>query len=100
MQVAVAYPHIVYDLEVRSGRPIIEGSRIAVQDIVEYFNHYGTIDRVLQALPDLTPAHVHSALTFYYDHKQEMDDDIAESKNLERLKSKGVNIFEEEFGTS
>jgi uncharacterized protein (DUF433 family) len=100
MQVAVAYPHIVYDLDIRSGRPIIEGTRIAVQDIVEYFTHYKDIDRVLLALPGLSPAQVHSALTFYYDHKLEMDEDIAESKNIDRLKSHGVKIFEEEFGAS
>jgi uncharacterized protein (DUF433 family) len=100
MIVGVEYPHITVDPANYGGRPAIEGTRISVQIIAEYFNLYGNVERILQALPHLTHAQVHSALAFYYDHKEQMDQDIERSNDTEILKSYGVRIFDEEFEDS
>jgi uncharacterized protein (DUF433 family) len=78
----IAYPHIVFTAE---GKPYIEGSRIKVELVV--------IDRTVGGLqpeeiadlyPPLTPAEVYSALAYYYDHKDELDRQIAEGERIEQ----------------
>ena len=100
MRVAVEYPHISVSPLHQAGRPSIEGTRISVQIIVEYFNLYGSVERIREALPHLTHAQIHSALAFYYDHKEQMDEDIERSNDVEVLKSYGVRVFDEEFEDS
>ena len=68
------YGHIAHDPEVRAGKACIDGTRIAVVDIVallkqgyrpeEMLNHYQR---------PLTLAQVHSALAYYYGHEDEVD---------------------------
>ena len=97
METAIAYPHIAMNPEVRSGRPIIEGTRIAVQDIVEYYEIYHDADRIQQALRHLKLAEIFSALSYYHDHKEAIDCEIKRSKDPARLKDMGVRIFSEEY---
>lgn len=69
------YPHIVSTPGVRAGKPCIQGTRIAVVDIVaavrsgyrpeELTEHFST--------RPLTLAEIHSALAYGYDHAVEMD---------------------------
>ena len=72
---ALVYPHISAAPGVRGGRPCVEGTRITVMDIVA-LAHQGLspdeIGNYFSSRP-LTPAEVHAALTYYYDHKQEID---------------------------
>jgi uncharacterized protein (DUF433 family) len=92
----IAYPHIAFNSEVRNGKPVIEGSRVAVQDIVEYFGIYHDVARIQRALPDLSISEIYSALAYYHDHKKEIDCAIEQSKDVSRLKSLGIRIFDEE----
>lgn len=45
-----------------SGEPIIRGTRITVRDIVEYMKIYNSKERILKALPHLTPEDIKAAL--------------------------------------
>jgi uncharacterized protein (DUF433 family) len=75
------YGHITHDPEVRAGKACIDGTRIAVVDIVvlhkggyrpeEMLNHY---------MRPLTLAQVHSALAYYYDHPEEVEGYFEESQ--------------------
>ena len=77
----VEYGHITHDPEVRAGAACIEGTRIAVADIVllqsggfrpeEMLDHY---------VRPLTLAQVHSALAYYYDHRDEIDAYLRDSQ--------------------
>ena len=53
--------------------PTIRGMRITVRDIVEYVELYGSRERVLKALPDLTEADVDAAMAYYRAHREEID---------------------------
>ncbi len=72
--------------EVRGGNPRIIGRRITVADIA---NWYIQQHRPIEELVDdfsLTHAQIHAALTYYYDHRSEIDqreaDDLAEVGSL------------------
>ncbi len=70
----LTYPHITHDPEVRAGKACIEGTRLAVVDIV-LLHKRGHTPEEMQAyyMRPLTLAQVHSALAYYYDHREEIE---------------------------
>jgi uncharacterized protein (DUF433 family) len=83
-QQAVGYPHITSDERILSGVPIVEGTRTPVRSIVTYFNMGMSVDEILIALPYLNFGLVFSALSYYFDHKAEIDANIAENNDVDR----------------
>jgi len=75
----VTYPHI----EVRSnGKAYILGTGFKVRMLVEEHLAGVSAEEMEREHPHLTLSHIYSALAYYHDHKQEIDDEIAE---LERI---------------
>jgi uncharacterized protein (DUF433 family) len=69
-----AYPHIVKVEGVCGGEAIIEGTRIAVWHIVEYYYRVGmSVEEILTEWEYLIPAQVFSALAYYHDNRDEID---------------------------
>jgi uncharacterized protein (DUF433 family) len=65
---------------VMGGKPRIAGHRITVQDIATWCVRLGRgVDEVATD-HDLSLAEVHAALAYYYDHREEIDRSIAESR--------------------
>jgi uncharacterized protein (DUF433 family) len=55
----------------RRGEPYFAGRHLAVEVVVDaYINHGASVEDVAQAY-DLTPAQIHAALAYYYDHTDE-----------------------------
>ena len=80
------YPHIVKVDGVCGGQAIIEGTRIAVWHIVGYYYKVGmSVEDILAEWNYLTPAQVFSALAYYHDNKQEIDE-VREQNSYERWK--------------
>lgn len=74
---AVLDRHIEVTSTVRGGRPRIAGTRITVADIALMhlrLNH--TLPEIAGRF-DLSPADVYAAMAWYYDHRTEIDADIA-----------------------
>ncbi|HEY3876923.1 MAG TPA: DUF433 domain-containing protein [Candidatus Kapabacteria bacterium] len=82
-----SYPHITSNPQILSGVPIIEGTRTPVRSIAGYFNLGMNPEEILFGLPHLTPAQVFAALAFYFDHKQEIDADIANNNDTSPWKA-------------
>lgn len=61
--------HIVND---GSGKARIQGVGVAVRMIAELHNLGWTVEQLTEHY-ELTPAQVYAALSFYYDHKADMD---------------------------
>jgi uncharacterized protein (DUF433 family) len=59
--------HIHSDPEILGGKPVIKGTRISVELILEYFSDGSSIADVLAAYPHLTEADVRAALAFAHD---------------------------------
>jgi len=55
---------ITIDPEVRSGKPVIRGTRITVSDILEYLAGGMSQEEVLADFPDLSPDDIRAALAF------------------------------------
>ncbi len=70
--------YIVLTPSVRAGRPRITGRRITVADVALWHIQQGiSVDEIV-AEYDLTHAQVYAALTYYFDHKSEVDKQSAE----------------------
>jgi uncharacterized protein (DUF433 family) len=65
---------------VRSGKPRMKGRRITVSDIVVLHLRMGEPIAIVAHEYDLTLAEVHAALSYYYDHKAEVDQSILDSE--------------------
>lgn len=94
--------HIEQTEGTRGGRPRIAGTRITVDDIGIVHLRLGKAIDEIAGEYDLAPAAIHAALAYYYDHKAEIDGQIAAdeayldafkrdnpSKLRERLKALG-----------
>jgi uncharacterized protein (DUF433 family) len=77
------YPYIEVHSEIAGGAPIIEGTRISVRSIAGYYQMGMSVDEILTALHHLTPAQVHSALAYYFDHQTEVDADLAAATDVD-----------------
>lgn len=59
------------------GRARIAGHRVRVQDIVIWYEHQGmTPDQIVSEIPTITLSDVHSALAYYFDHVQEIQEEM------------------------
>ena len=67
---------------IAGGVPSIKGTRIAVRAIAGYYQLGMSVDEILQSLPHLTQSHVHAALTFYFDHQEEIDRDRSRNSDV------------------
>ena len=71
---AVAYPHIDFDA---GGVPVISSSRTKVVEIaLDYLAHHWDADEIRRQHPHLSLGQIHSALAYYFDHREELDRQI------------------------
>ena len=65
------------------GRTRIDGHRVRVLDIVVWSEHQGmTPDDIVSHVPSLTLADVHAALAYYFDHLEEIHEEIRAERVL------------------
>jgi uncharacterized protein (DUF433 family) len=65
------------------GRARVAGHRVRVLDIVAWSEHQGmTPDEIVSNLPSLTLADVHAALAYYFDHIEEIQEEMRAEKAL------------------
>jgi uncharacterized protein (DUF433 family) len=70
----VAYPHIELSPK---GVPMITGTQIKVVEVVlDRMAHHWDADEIHRQHPSLSLAQIYAALTYYYDHQDEIDKDI------------------------
>lgn len=77
----LVYAHITRDPEVRGGKPCIDGTRLAVVDIaLLHMRGYQPEEMLNYYMRPLTLAQVHSALAYYFDHREEIDSYFEDSE--------------------
>lgn len=70
---------------VQGGRPVIKGTRTPVKSIVIYHRMGSTPEEIQIKLPHLNLAQIYDALSYYYDYRDEIDQDI-DSDSEEKIK--------------
>ena|SRR5262245_29280988 len=79
----VVHPYVERRIGVQGGRPVIKGSRFLVSSIVQNYRQGLSVEEILREFPALGPAEVHDALSYYYDHRAEIDQEITELTDLD-----------------
>ncbi len=80
--IATEHPYVVKTAGVCRGRPIIKGTRTPVQAIVEYYRLGMDTYQILTELPYITESQLHDALSYFYDHKEEIEAGIQADHQL------------------
>jgi uncharacterized protein (DUF433 family) len=72
--ISESYRYIVRSAGVRSGNPTVEGTRIAVHDVIGLLQNGETIDTLTaNCFPGLTRSQAYECLAYYEDHRGEID---------------------------
>ena len=75
MSVIVNYPHLTRD---ESGAVRIDNTRYKVIHLASEHYHYGwSAEELMRQHPDLRPEQVYAALTYFYDHFDELVQSMA-----------------------
>lgn len=87
---AISYPHV----EVIDGRAWIEGRKVRVTEIVlDWLAWHWDPEQIHRQHPHLAMAEIHAAFVYYYDHKEEVDHEIAdELEKVERIRAETQNL--------
>ena len=83
------------------GRARIEGHRVRVLDIVIWHEQEGlTPDEIVSQMPSITLADVHAALAYYYDHREEIQDEIRiEREQTEEFRRNSASLLDSKVST-
>jgi len=72
------HPYVEVRPGVCGGQPVITGTRFPVRSVVIQVLRQGlTPEELVREFSHLTLAQVYDALSYYYDHRKEIDADIA-----------------------
>lgn len=82
------HPHVEHKKNVCGGRPVIRGTRFPVSSIVWNYKLGCAVEEILREFPQLTPAQVYDALSYYYDHQPEIEEEIRQAHDLEAWMAK------------
>ena len=75
--VSTTYPHLHLD---SSGRAWVDGANVKVIEIAaDFLAHGSSVEEMAIQFPHLTPAMIHSALAYYYDHREEYEEELSSS---------------------
>lgn len=80
MTTATEHVYIVRDPGILGGEPIIKGTRTPVRSIVEMWRMGMSPEEIPAGLPHVTLAQVFDALSYYADHRDEINDHIERNR--------------------
>ena len=84
------------------GKPCVAGTRIRVQDVFVWHELQGqSADEIVSRFPQLTMADVYATLSYYWDHRDEIQRDMqAESDLVNRLRQQSVSPLAEKLAAT
>ncbi len=72
--------HIIRNNKILGGEPIIKGTRTPVRAIVEHWKFGDSPEEIVRKMPHLRLAQVFDALSYYDDHREEIEQTIAQNR--------------------
>lgn len=81
------HPYIISRKDYCGGSPIIKGTKFPVRSIVNYVLRQGiSPEELVGEFSHLTLAQVYDALSYYYDHKEAVDQELRDNSE-EKLRA-------------
>lgn len=75
--------HITKTPGVCGGKACVAGTRVRVMDIVIWHEHFGWgADEIVSQIPSITLSDVHAALAYYFDNREEIEEDIRRNDEI------------------
>jgi len=94
LAIKTEHPHIVRVPGVIGGEPVIAGTRISVASVARFLQSGAGPDEIVEMYPHLTKAGVYDAISYYFDHQDEIERIIADSEPEAVRKRLGYTIDE------
>jgi uncharacterized protein (DUF433 family) len=96
----VKHPYIIKDRKIRAGAPTIVGTGVRVIDIAVRYEIIGQMpEDIMVSLPHITLPQIHDALSYYYEHKPELDREWKSALEKVEIRRKGYeSIMEKKLG--
>ena len=86
----VTHPYIVSQKDYCGGSPVIKGTKFPVRSVVNYVLRQGlSPEELVREFPHLTLAQVYDALSYCYDHKEEIERELRENTKEQLRKKAG-----------
>jgi len=77
----IEHPYIVSKKDLCGGSPVIRGTKFPVRSVVNYVLRQGiSPEELVREFTHLTLAQVYDALSYYYDHKEPVDQELLDNK--------------------
>ncbi|MBK9230881.1 MAG: DUF433 domain-containing protein [Anaerolineae bacterium] len=89
------HPYVVRRGGQRGGSPVIRGSDIPIWLIVAMWRAGDSLDDIGQAYPYLNPAALYDAISYYFDHRQEIEAEIRQNRIAQVLADTGAEFDNE-----
>jgi uncharacterized protein (DUF433 family) len=89
------HPHIVR----LDGIPMLRGTRLSVRLIAQLHRAGDSVDGILESFPHLEPSAVHDAISYFLDHRAEIEQEIAAHRIEAVLTRTGAKMDERGFIT-
>lgn len=72
------HPYVQQLTGLAGGASVVTGTKFPVRSVVHYILHQGmTAEELVREFPQLTLPKVYDALSYYYDHKDDLDTEMA-----------------------
>lgn len=85
------HPYIISRKGRCGGTPIIKGTKFPVRSVVNYVLRQGfSPEELVKEFPHLTLAQVYDALSYYYDHRDEIEREL-ENNTEDKLRAARTN---------
>ena len=98
MTLAVLDKHIEATPGVCGGKPRIAGHRITVHNVALWRDRAGMTPEEIASEYGLSLADVYAALTYYYDHQEQIDREIEEGEaRAEAMRERTPSVLEEKL---
>jgi uncharacterized protein (DUF433 family) len=72
----VSHPHVVKQPDYCGGKATIDDTRVRVMNVVFLHKQGKSEAEILETYPDVNRAQMYAALTYYYDHLEEIEAEL------------------------
>jgi uncharacterized protein (DUF433 family) len=88
--VKTEHPYVTRNPDICGGEPIIAGTRITVRHIAVMYKAGDSVEDIVAGHPPLTAAQVHDAISYYLDHRDEIERAIEANKTRSVMRERDL----------